>query len=122
MAAWWLSAVAWTLLIYLWLLPAFEPARPAKPLTDWVRAHVPAGVELMADKATRTPFPAAAKAGALVEAKCHEAGLVVRAIGDRVAFCPPLISTEENLREMVSLFRQGLDAAYAELKGKHGLA
>jgi 4-amino-4-deoxy-L-arabinose transferase-like glycosyltransferase len=48
MAAWWLSAVAWTLLIYLWLLPAFEPARPAKPLTDWVRAHVPAGVELMA--------------------------------------------------------------------------
>ena len=81
-----------------------------------------AGVELMADKATRTPFPAAAKAGALVEAKCHEAGLVVRAIGDRVAFSPPLIMTAENLREMVALFRQGLDAAYAELKGSHGLA
>ena len=60
-----------------------------------------AGVELMADKQTRTPFPAEAKAGALVERKCHEAGLVVRAIGDRVAFTPPLIMTEDNLREMV---------------------
>ena len=81
-----------------------------------------AGVELMADKKTRTPFPAEAKVGALVERKCHEAGLVVRAIGDRIAFTPPLIMTEDNLREMVTLFRKGLDAAYADLKGSHGLA
>ncbi|CAH2604983.1 Putrescine--pyruvate aminotransferase [Rhodovastum atsumiense] len=76
-----------------------------------------AGVELMADKRTRTPFPAEAKAGALVERKCLEAGLVVRAIGDRIAFTPPLIMTEENLQEMCALFRKGLDAAWAELKG-----
>jgi 4-aminobutyrate--pyruvate transaminase len=76
-----------------------------------------AGVELMADKKTRIPFPVEAKAGALVERKCLEAGLVVRALGDRIAFSPPLIMTEENLREMVTLFRKGLDAAYPQLKG-----
>jgi 4-aminobutyrate--pyruvate transaminase len=81
-----------------------------------------AGVELMADKKTRTPFPAEAKAGALVERKCLEAGLVVRAIGDRIAFTPPLIMTEQDLQDMVSLFRKGLDGAYAELRGSFGLA
>lgn len=45
-------------------------------------------VELMADKAARTPFPPARKAGVLVQNKCHEAGLIVRAIGDRIAFTP----------------------------------
>ena len=81
-----------------------------------------AGVELMADKRSRTPFPPEAKAGALVERKCHEAGLIVRAIGDRIAFTPPLVMTEADLAEMVALFRQGLDAAHAELRGTHGMA
>ena len=76
-----------------------------------------AGVELMADKTTRTPFPSEAKVGARVERACLEVGLVVRAIGDRVAFTPPLIMTEEHLHEMAALFRRGLDAAHAELKG-----
>jgi 4-aminobutyrate--pyruvate transaminase len=75
-----------------------------------------AGVELVADKATRASFPVEAKVGALVERKCHEAGLIVRAIGDRVAFTPPLIMTEENLVEMCTLFRRGLDAAWTDLK------
>jgi 4-aminobutyrate--pyruvate transaminase len=76
-----------------------------------------AGVELMAGKRSRTPFPAEAKAGPLVERACLEAGLVVRALGDRIAFSPPLIMTEDNLHEMVALFRKGLDAALPKLKG-----
>ncbi len=75
-----------------------------------------AGVELMAGKQSRTPFPAEAKAGARVEAACMEAGLVVRAIGDRIAFTPPLIISAAELGEMVTLFRQGLDAALPSLQ------
>jgi 4-aminobutyrate---pyruvate transaminase len=74
-----------------------------------------AGVELMADKATRTPFDPARKVGVLVQQKCHEAGLIVRAIGDRIAFTPPLIITEAEIADMCRRLGEGLDAAHAEL-------
>jgi 4-aminobutyrate---pyruvate transaminase len=74
-----------------------------------------AGVELMADKATRTPFDPARKVGVLVQQKCHEAGLIVRAIGDRIAFTPPLIITEAEIADMCRRLGEGLDAARAEL-------
>jgi 4-aminobutyrate--pyruvate transaminase len=76
-----------------------------------------AGVELVEDKATRAPFAPARKVGLLVQQKCHEAGLIVRAIGDRIAFTPPLIITEAEIAEMCRRFGQGLDAAWAELRG-----
>ncbi len=75
-----------------------------------------AGVELMADKTTRTPFDPARKIGILVQQKCHEAGLVVRAIGDRIAFTPPLIMTEAEIAEMCRRFGQGLDAAWMAMR------
>ena len=81
-----------------------------------------AGVELMADKATRTPFDPAQKIGVLVQDKCQEAGLIVRAIGDRIAFTPPLIITEAQIADMLVMFRQGLDAAWAELQGTKAAA
>jgi 4-aminobutyrate--pyruvate transaminase len=75
-----------------------------------------AGVELVADKAARTPFPPQRRVGLLVQRKCQEAGLIVRAIGDRIAFTPPLIISEAEIGEMCRCFGQGLDAAWAELR------
>jgi 4-aminobutyrate--pyruvate transaminase len=77
-----------------------------------------AGVELMADKASRTPFDPALKVGVRVQQKCHEAGLIVRAIGDRIAFTPPLIITEPEVAELCRRFGQGLDSAWVELCGE----
>ncbi|MBL6454985.1 aminotransferase class III-fold pyridoxal phosphate-dependent enzyme [Belnapia sp. T6] len=77
-----------------------------------------AGVELVADKASKAPFPPAAKVGLLVQERCQAAGLIVRAIGDRIAFTPPLIITAEEIREMCGRFKAGLDAAWAEIEGK----
>ncbi|WP_207484093.1 aspartate aminotransferase family protein [Arenibaculum pallidiluteum] len=77
-----------------------------------------AGVELVADKGTRAPFDPARKVGLLVQAKCQEAGLIVRAIGDRIAFTPPLIITEGEIAEMCGRFKAGLDAAHAELRAE----
>ena len=81
-----------------------------------------AGVELMADKAKRIPFDAGRKVGSLVMDKCQERGLIVRAIGDRIAFTPPLIITEDQIHDMCSLFRDGLDAAWEELRHEGNLA
>lgn len=74
-----------------------------------------AGVELVANKATKEAFAPSQKVGVLVQEKCREAGLVVRAIGDRIAFTPPLIITEAEIAEMCARFGQGLDAAWAEM-------
>jgi 4-aminobutyrate--pyruvate transaminase len=77
-----------------------------------------AGVEVMKDKKTRTPFAPERKAGTLVQDKCQEFGLIVRAIGDRIAFTPPLIINEAEIAEMLGAFRKGLDAAWTELRAQ----
>jgi len=68
-----------------------------------------AGVELVADKATKAKFDPVGKVGAQVFSRGHEHGVIVRAIGDVIAFCPPLIITEEQVRDMVARFRTTLD-------------
>ena len=75
-----------------------------------------AGVELMADKARRIPFAPELKAGTIVQDECQKAGLIVRAIGDRIAFTPPLIITAPQIDEMLTKFRKGLDAALPMLR------
>ena len=48
-------------------------------------------IELVSDKAGRTPFDPALKAGATVARLAQERGLIVRAMGDTVALCLSLI-------------------------------
>jgi len=73
-------------------------------------------VELSADKASRTAFDPAAKVGARVAQLALDEGLVVRAMGDTVAFCPPLIITEAQIDELVAGVRTALDQALQEIQ------
>ncbi len=66
-------------------------------------------IELVADKAARTPFAATRKVGAKLAALAQEEGLIVRAMGDTVAMCPPLIVTEEELDEMFARLDRAVD-------------
>lgn len=68
-----------------------------------------AGVELVADKASRTPFDPLGKAGAYAYEQAHTHGLIIRGIQDTVAFCPPLIITPDEVRDMVARFSRTLD-------------
>ncbi len=73
-----------------------------------------AGLELVADKATRTSFPPSEKMAFRVAAACLEEGLVVRAIvGDIIAVCPPLIINEDQIDELAAKLERGLDRALA---------
>ena len=74
-----------------------------------------AGVELMQDKARRTPWPAERKVGTTVQDIALKHGLIVRAIGDRIAFTPPLIITKEQVGEMCRRFGVALDEAQKTL-------
>jgi 4-aminobutyrate--pyruvate transaminase len=70
-----------------------------------------AGMELMQDKARKIPFEPDVRAGAKLEAACLAEGLIVRAIGDRIAFSPPLIIREDELVDMGKRFEAGLARA-----------
>jgi 4-aminobutyrate--pyruvate transaminase len=66
-------------------------------------------VELVADKASRRPFAPAAGVGAACMAAAEEEGLIQRAMGDTLAFCPPMIITESEIDEMFDRFGRALD-------------
>lgn len=73
------------------------------------------GLELVENKATRRLFPKERGVGAKVEAHALKHGLILRIVGDRIAFSPPLIITAAELREMAARVRSTLNDTLAEL-------
>jgi 4-aminobutyrate--pyruvate transaminase len=86
------------------------------PLVGEVRGlGLLAGIELVRDKATKAAFPAPAGVGALVQQKCQENGVILRALGDTIAFCPPLVITADEIAELLRRFAAGFAEAAATL-------
>ncbi|HMN82150.1 MAG TPA: aminotransferase [Burkholderiaceae bacterium] len=73
-------------------------------------------LEIVADKAGRMPFPAAAAAGVAVQEAAMAQGLIVRAIRDALAICPPLIITPAQIDELFDKLGRALDAAHEGLR------
>jgi 4-aminobutyrate--pyruvate transaminase len=69
-------------------------------------------VELVQSKETKAAFDAKLAVGAKCMAFCQEHGLIVRAIGDAVAVCPPYIVSESDIDEIFDRFARGLDATH----------
>ena len=62
-------------------------------------------VEFVQNKETRESFPASLGLGQYCMDRCRDHGLIVRAVGgDAIAFCPPLIVTDEQIDEIFSKF------------------
>jgi 4-aminobutyrate---pyruvate transaminase len=80
-----------------------------------------AGIELVQDKATKAPFDPKLGVGALLAARAQEHGLILRAMGDTVAVCPPLVITAEETDELLRRLARALDDTEAALE-KAGLA
>jgi Adenosylmethionine-8-amino-7-oxononanoate aminotransferase len=74
-------------------------------------------IELVADKATKTPFDPVGRAGAVVNAFAQENGLITRAMGDSLALCPPLIIGEDDINAVFDRLTASLDAAVPVLRG-----
>jgi 4-aminobutyrate---pyruvate transaminase len=68
-------------------------------------------IEFVRDTASRAPFERAAAIGPSIAAAAEKEGLMVRALGDTIAFCPPLIITPDEIGEMFDRFGRALDAA-----------
>ena len=82
------------------------------PLVGQVRGMgLLAAVEIVADKAAKKPFAPTVNMGAWIQAKAMEYGVIVRAIGNCIALCPPLICEIEQLDELVDGLARALDDA-----------
>ena len=73
-------------------------------------------VELVADKQARTPFAPAGKVGLYCSDRCQEQGLIIRNVGDVIAFCPPLVITESEIDELFDRFGRALEATATWVK------
>ena len=92
------------------------------PLVGEVRGiGLIAGVEMVKDKKTHEAFDPKQGVGAHLSRRAHEHGLVVRPLGDTIAFTPPLIIKESEIDEMCARFGRALDDTMA-WAGQQGLA
>ncbi|MDE2640777.1 MAG: aminotransferase class III-fold pyridoxal phosphate-dependent enzyme, partial [Chloroflexota bacterium] len=68
------------------------------------------GIELVADRASRAPFPAAARMGAQVCMAARERDVLLRPLGDVVILMPPLSIEAGELAQICEAVAHGLDA------------
>ncbi len=66
-------------------------------------------VELVADKATKRTFPAEKKVAFYLQRRCAANGVILRALGDSIVFCPPLIITPDQIDELFTKFEKSLN-------------
>ena len=81
------------------------------PLVGEVRGIGLVGaLELVQDKETKESFDAKLGVGAYFQAQAEDAGLIIRAIGDTIAVCPPLIIVEDEIDELLGCLGKALEA------------
>jgi len=73
-------------------------------------------LEIVSDKDSKAPFDPKMTAGAHANKAATQHGLIVRAIGDTIAFTPPLIITQSQIDELFDKMKLALDDALAALK------
>jgi 4-aminobutyrate--pyruvate transaminase len=77
-----------------------------------------AGVELMADREKRAAFAPAAKVGPKAQVLAEQNGLIIRAMGDTIGICPPLIINEAEIDELLVRLGKTLDAVRDWARGE----
>ena len=97
-------------------LQARLEALTGHPLIGEVRGvGLIAAAEVVVDKAAKTALDPVGKLGGLVAGLMQEKGVISRAMGEAIAFCPPLIITEAQVDAMIDVFEASLDEAKRQL-------
>jgi len=73
-------------------------------------------VELVRDKSSKAAFAPAAGVGLLAAEIAQEEGLILRAMADSLALCPPLVITEPEIDEMFDQLTRALERTQRELQ------
>jgi len=70
-----------------------------------------AGVELVRDKMTKTPYDWAEKMGWRVAGYARENGVLIRPLGNVIVIMPPLSVSEQNLQRLLEVLRSAIISA-----------
>jgi len=71
------------------------------------------GIELVADKETRAPFPPQEKIGIKVILEARKRGVIIRPLGDVIVIMPPLSISQAELEELVEVIYQSIKTVTA---------
>ena len=93
------------------------------PLVGDVRVSgLMGGLELSPDPTSAATFAEPGKVGGRAVKEILDHGVILRAIGDTIAFCPPMVIAEEEIDAMFENIETALDAAMHWAKGEGLLA
>jgi putrescine aminotransferase len=73
-------------------------------------------IQLVKDKSTGQLFDSALSVGMVCRGHCFGNGLIMRAVGDRMIIAPPLVTTFEQIDELMRLIRYCLDLTLADVR------
>jgi adenosylmethionine-8-amino-7-oxononanoate aminotransferase len=90
------------------LATALERLRGHPSVGDIRQVGLAAGVELVADRTTRTPFPVAERRGMQVCRAARRRGVFLRPLGDTIVLMPPLTITESEITHLVDAIEHGI--------------
>jgi adenosylmethionine-8-amino-7-oxononanoate aminotransferase len=68
------------------------------------------GIELVADKKKKTPFPMEAKVGLKIVLEARKRGVIIRPLGDVMVLMPPLSITKEELKRLTQVVFDSIEA------------
>ncbi len=85
---------------------------------DVRRRGLIAGIELVADKATKTSYDGSAQVGARVCARARDFGLLIRPLGDVLVVMPPLAIRLAQLDELLDIMLQCVRSVTEEKEGE----
>jgi adenosylmethionine-8-amino-7-oxononanoate aminotransferase len=89
----------------------------AHPLVGDVRGTgLILGMELMQDGEKCIPFDSALQVGARVETVALRYGLIIRVVGDRLVFAPPLVIESHDIEEIGQRLERALDDVARDLR------
>ncbi len=89
------------------------------PLVGEARgAGLMGALEVSPDRASAATFASPGKVGAKLANELLNHGVIMRAMGDVVGICPPMIITEDEIEEMFAPMETALDATYAWAKAE----
>jgi len=76
------------------------------------------GIELMLDKAKKQPFDAGLQMAGGICQNARKYGLIIRNIGDVIVFMPPLVSTTDEIDEMLGRLEKSMEEIFARVRSK----
>jgi len=88
------------------------------PLVGQVRGvGLMAAIELVQDKENHTNYPKDVAIGGICRDYALANGLVMRAVGDSMIMCPPLIISKAQIDELMDITKRSLDQTLAQVTG-----